>query len=93
MISESGLWWFVRIATIIPKREHKEVQEVVIFFFEGRSIYSYGYHFEVGRIVRNKCGKKAYLLEVESRAMLLIDLLDKKVLTLSDLNLKSLNRI
>lgn len=31
--------------------------------------------------------------EVESRAMLLIDLLDKKVLTLSDLNLKSLNRI
>lgn len=31
-------------------------------FFEGRSIYSYGYHFEVGRIVRNKCGEKAYLL-------------------------------
>lgn len=31
--------------------------------------------------------------EVESRAMLLIDLLDKKMLTLSDLNLKSLNRI
>lgn len=30
---------------------------------------------------------------MESRAMLLIDLLDKKVLTLSDLNLKSLNRI
>lgn len=26
MISESGLWWFVRIATIIPKREHKEVR-------------------------------------------------------------------
>jgi hypothetical protein len=26
-------------------------------FFEGRSIYSYGYHFEVGRIVRNKCGE------------------------------------
>lgn len=25
-ISESGLWWFVRIATIIPKREHKEVR-------------------------------------------------------------------
>lgn len=24
MISESGLWWFVRIATIIPKREHKD---------------------------------------------------------------------
>lgn len=31
-------------------------------FFEGRSIYSYGCHFEVGRIVRNKCGEKAYLL-------------------------------
>lgn len=31
--------------------------------------------------------------EVESRAMPLIDLLDKKVLTLSDLKLKSLNRI
>lgn len=26
MISESGLWWFVRIAAIIPKREHKEVR-------------------------------------------------------------------
>lgn len=32
------------------------------FFFEDRSIYSYGYHFEAGRIVRNKCGEKAYLL-------------------------------
>lgn len=31
--------------------------------------------------------------QVMSWAMLLIDLLDKKVLTLSDLNLKSLNRI
>lgn len=30
------------------------------FFFEGTSIYSYGYHFEVGRIVKNKQGKKAY---------------------------------
>lgn len=33
-------------------------------FFEGRSIYSYGYHFEVGRIVRNKCGEKAYCLTI-----------------------------
>lgn len=32
------------------------------FFFEGESIYSFGYHFEVGRIVRNKRGEKAYLL-------------------------------
>ena len=32
------------------------------FFFEGTSIYSYGYHFEVGRIVKNKQGKKAYLI-------------------------------
>lgn len=28
------------------------------FFFEGTSIYSYGHHFEVGRIVKNKQGKK-----------------------------------
>ena len=27
------------------------------FFFEGTSIYSYGHHFEVGRIVKNKQGK------------------------------------
>ena len=135
--------------------EKKESARGSNFFFEGESIYSYGYHFEVGRIVRNKRGEKAYLLnneyyststsahqryiygaiptgskvfsvgynmsntgnmafvtsglesnvrynaydsqtevysgfgdtEVESRAMLLIDLLDKKVLTLSDLNL------
>lgn len=32
------------------------------FFFEGTSIYSYGHHFEVGRIVRNKRGEKAYLI-------------------------------
>lgn len=42
--------------------EKKESARGSNFFFEGRSIYSYGYHFEVGRIVRNKCGKKAYLL-------------------------------
>lgn len=29
------------------------------FYFEGESIYSYGRHFEVGRIVRNKRGEKA----------------------------------
>lgn len=32
------------------------------FFFEGTSIYSYGHHFEVGRIVKNKQGKKAFLI-------------------------------
>lgn len=32
------------------------------FFFVGTSIYSYGHHFEVGRIVKNKQGKKAYLI-------------------------------
>lgn len=32
------------------------------FYFEGESIYSYGRHFEVGRIVRNKRGEKAYLI-------------------------------
>lgn len=34
-------------------------------YFEGESIYSYGRHFEVGRIVRNKRGKKAYLINDE----------------------------
>lgn len=42
--------------------EKKESGKGSNLFFEGRSIYSYGYHFEVGRIVRNKCGEKAYLL-------------------------------
>lgn len=42
--------------------EKKESARGSNLFFEGRSIYSYGYHFEVGRIVRNKCGEKAYLL-------------------------------
>lgn len=32
------------------------------FYFEGESIYSDGGHFEVGRIVRNKRGEKAYLI-------------------------------
>lgn len=32
------------------------------FYFEGTSIYSYGHHFEAGRIVRNKRGEKAYLI-------------------------------
>lgn len=32
------------------------------FYFEGESIYSYGRNFEVGRIVRNKRGEKAYLI-------------------------------
>lgn len=32
------------------------------FYFEGVSICSYGHHFEAGRIVRNKRGEKAYLI-------------------------------
>lgn len=32
------------------------------FYFKGASIYSYGPHFEAGRIVRNKRGEKAYLI-------------------------------
>lgn len=32
------------------------------FYFEGESIYSYGRHFEIGRIARNKRGEKAYLI-------------------------------
>lgn len=35
------------------------------FFFEGESIYSYGYHFEVGRTVRNKRGERVYLINDE----------------------------
>lgn len=35
------------------------------FYFEGASIYSYGSHFEAGRIVRNKRGEKAYLINDE----------------------------
>lgn len=45
--------------------EKKESARSRNFFFEGESIYSYGYHFEVGRIVRNKRGEKAYLLNNE----------------------------
>lgn len=36
------------------------------FYFEGESIYSYGRHFEVGRIVRNKRGEKAWVEFIES---------------------------
>lgn len=42
--------------------EQKESASGSNFFFEGTSIYSYGHHFEVGRIVKNKQGKKAYLI-------------------------------
>lgn len=45
--------------------EKKESAKGSSFFFEGKSIYSYGYHFEAGRIVRNKSGEKAYLLNDE----------------------------
>jgi hypothetical protein len=36
------------------------------FYFEGPTLYSYGSHFVVGRIVRNKRGKRAYLLNSNS---------------------------
>lgn len=42
--------------------EKKESARGSNFFFEGESIYSYGYHFEVGRIVRNKRGKRRICL-------------------------------
>ena len=42
--------------------EMKEFANGSNFYFEGESIYSYGRHFEVGRIVRNKRGEKAYLI-------------------------------
>ena len=42
--------------------EKKESANGSNFYFEGESIYSYGRHFEVGRIVRNKRGEKAYLI-------------------------------
>lgn len=45
--------------------EKKESARGSNFFFEGKSIYSYGNHFEAGRIVRNKRGEKAYLVNNE----------------------------
>ena len=36
------------------------------FFFNGKSIWSYGYHFEVGRIVETEKGKEIVLLNPES---------------------------
>lgn len=45
--------------------EMKEFANGSNFFFEGKSIYSYGHHFEAGRIIRNKRGEKAYLLNDE----------------------------
>lgn len=42
--------------------EKQELANGNNFYFEGESIYSYGSHFEVGRIVRNKRGEKAYLI-------------------------------
>lgn len=36
------------------------------FYFDGSSIYSYGRHFEAGRIVRNKRGERAYLINEKS---------------------------
>lgn len=34
--------------------EQEELASGSNFFFEGTSIYSYGYHFEVGRIVKKQ---------------------------------------
>lgn len=48
--------------------EKKESARGSNFFFEGKSIYSYDYHFEAGRIVRNKRGGKAYLVNNEYRS-------------------------
>lgn len=42
--------------------EQKESANGSNFYFEGASIYSYGRHFEAGRIVRNKRGERAYLV-------------------------------
>jgi hypothetical protein len=36
------------------------------FFFEGKSIYSYGYHFEIARLVENERGEKAVLFNCAS---------------------------
>lgn len=49
--------------------EQKKSAKGSNFFFENESIYSFGYHFEAGRIVRNKRGEKAYLVN-ESRYLL-----------------------
>ena len=38
--------------------EMKEFANGSNFYFEDESIYSYGSHFEVGRIVRNKRGER-----------------------------------
>lgn len=45
--------------------EKKESANGSNFYFIGTSIYSYGSHFEAGRIVRNKRGEKAYLINDE----------------------------
>lgn len=45
--------------------EKKESAHGSNFYFEGASIYSYGSHFEAGRIIRNKRGEKAYLINDE----------------------------
>lgn len=42
--------------------EQKEAAYGSNFYFEGASIYSYGRHFEAGRIVRNKRDEKAFLI-------------------------------
>lgn len=49
--------------------EQKESAKGSHFYFEGTSIYSWGQHFEVGRIVKNKRGERAYLINEEKRSI------------------------
>lgn len=52
--------------------EKKESARGNKFFFEGKSIYSYGYHFEIGRIVRNKRGERRIWLTMSIILFLLL---------------------
>lgn len=38
------------------------------FYFYGNTIYSYGHHYPCGKIVRNKQGEKAYILNDQTRS-------------------------
>lgn len=38
-------------------------------FYEGNTIYSYGRHFPIARIVENKAGEKAYLFTTRNRSV------------------------
>lgn len=45
--------------------EKKEYAYGSNFYFEGDSLYSYGNHFKIGRIVRNEQGQRAYLVNLD----------------------------